>query len=107
MMCGALCRSIPEGFEGVTEGKATVLSQGNSVFYNRAQVVNRDISIAVLRWFIQQNREVKKQRRRQGGGVKPAASATVKVSHDWAHSCARTLCMLRAPMAFYMWDQSQ
>lgn len=83
--CPCLCRSIPEGFEGVSEGKATVLSQGNSVFYNRAQVVNRDISIAVLRWFIQQQgdgKSTKKKRSRaaRNGGAKPVAPAPIKVS---------------------------
>jgi tRNA G26 N,N-dimethylase Trm1 len=51
--CGA-CRSIPDGFSHVTEGQATILQQGNNVFYNKAQVVNRDVSMAVLRWFIEQ-----------------------------------------------------
>lgn len=36
----------------VTEGKATISLSGNDVFYNKAQVVNRDISVAVLRWFV-------------------------------------------------------
>lgn len=67
----SLCRSIPEGFESVSEGKATVLSQGNSVFYNRAQVVNRDISIAVLRWFIEEGFEKEKKKRSQRTGPKP------------------------------------
>lgn len=47
----ATCSLVPEGFSSVTEGKATILHEGNDVFYNKAQVVNRDISIAVLRWF--------------------------------------------------------
>lgn len=48
------CRAIPDGFSHVTEGQATILQKGNSVFYNKAQVVNRDVSMAVLRWFIEE-----------------------------------------------------
>ena len=33
------------------EGKARILTQLNDVFYNKAQVVNRDISLAVMRQF--------------------------------------------------------
>lgn len=86
LACSSLCRTVPEGFESVTEGKATVLSKGNSVFYNRAQVVNRDISIAVLRWFAQQNSETKKKKkkRRHGGGAKHVSSAPIKVSPSCA-----------------------
>lgn len=38
------------------EGSATILQPGNAVFYNKAQVVNRDISIAVVRQFIKERR---------------------------------------------------
>ena len=41
----------PEGFAVLQEGKARILTQLNDVFYNKAQVVNRDISLAVLRQF--------------------------------------------------------
>ena len=51
------CRQVPEGCAYVTEGTATVLQQGNSVFYNKAQVVNRDLSIAVLQWFINERQQ--------------------------------------------------
>ena len=50
------CRNVPEGYSHISEGKATILQQGNSVFYNKAQVVNRDLSMAVLRWFIEERR---------------------------------------------------
>ena len=34
------CRPpVPEGTKTVTEGKATILHQGNNVFYNPAQVI--------------------------------------------------------------------
>lgn len=65
-------RAIPEGFSSVTEGQATILQQGNTVFYNKAQVVNRDISMAVLRWFIKQRGTERKRQKRMGAiGPKP------------------------------------
>ncbi|GBF93065.1 tRNA (guanine(26)-N(2))-dimethyltransferase-like [Raphidocelis subcapitata] len=36
----------------LTEGKAKILMKGNEVFYNEAQVTNRDLSVAVLRSFL-------------------------------------------------------
>ena len=42
----------PIGFdEVVVEGKGKVLQRENEVFYNRPQVVNRDLSLAVIREF--------------------------------------------------------
>ncbi|KAH7352396.1 hypothetical protein KP509_19G042800 [Ceratopteris richardii] len=37
----------------IREGQAKILLQGNDVFYNKAQVTNRDLSIAVLQTFIE------------------------------------------------------
>jgi len=48
---------VPEGFETVTEGAATVLfssEQGANAFYNKVQVRNRDLSILVLNEFSRQ-----------------------------------------------------
>ena len=41
----------PEGYTVLQEGKARILQQANDVFYNKAQVVNRDLSLAVMRQF--------------------------------------------------------
>ena len=41
----------PEGFTVLQEGKARILQRANDVFYNKAQVVNRDLSISVMRQF--------------------------------------------------------
>tara|TARA_B110000971_G_scaffold160959_1_gene164533 strand:+ start:3741 stop:5762 length:2022 start_codon:yes stop_codon:yes gene_type:complete len=41
----------PEGYTVLQEGKARILTMQNDVFYNKAQVVNRDISLAVMRQF--------------------------------------------------------
>jgi len=42
----------PEGFDSVVrEGAARALQRANEVFYNKPQVVNRDLSLAVIREF--------------------------------------------------------
>ena len=33
-----VCREVPEGYKVLTEGKGSILQQGNEVFYNPAQV---------------------------------------------------------------------
>ncbi|GFR46050.1 hypothetical protein Agub_g7520, partial [Astrephomene gubernaculifera] len=46
-------QGIPEGYKILQEGKARILKKGNEVFYNEAQVTNRDLSVAALRLFLQ------------------------------------------------------
>lgn len=41
----------PEGYTVLQEGKARILQRENDVFYNKAQVVNRDLSLSVMRQF--------------------------------------------------------
>ncbi|VAH42185.1 probable tRNA (guanine(26)-N(2))-dimethyltransferase 1 isoform X1 [Triticum dicoccoides] len=49
---------IAAGPETVREGRAEIFAdKSNSVFFNKAQVNNRDLSIAVLRWFISKRQE--------------------------------------------------
>lgn len=43
--------AAPEGFSVLQEGKARILQRENDVFYNKAQVVNRDLSLSVMRQF--------------------------------------------------------
>lgn len=43
---------VPEGYKVMKEGMASILMKGNDVFYNEAQVINRDLSVAVLRHFL-------------------------------------------------------
>lgn len=68
-------RPVPDGYKVLTEGKGSILQKGNDVFYNPAQVVNRDISIAVLRYFVkqrqleEQNGTAAKSRTRVKGAV--------------------------------------
>jgi len=42
----------PTQYTILKEGEADILVHGNDVFYNKTQVVNRDLSIAVLRTFV-------------------------------------------------------
>eukprot|EP00955_Chlamydomonas_euryale_P058761 357202-Chlamydomonas_euryale.AAC.23 len=44
--------NVPDGFTVRSEGLANILYKGNDVFYNEAQVTNRDLSTAVLRHFL-------------------------------------------------------
>ena len=62
------CRDIPDGFSAQKEGKAVILQKGNEVFYNPAQVVNRDLSIAVINYFnsVRKNEVVRKKRGKTG-----------------------------------------
>ncbi|KAL3702102.1 hypothetical protein R1sor_020124 [Riccia sorocarpa] len=68
--------SVPK-YSILREGEADILLHGNDVFYNKAQVVNRDISIAVIRAFIAKREEehkadvVKKLSRRKGPSQNP------------------------------------
>ncbi|XP_040384038.1 probable tRNA (guanine(26)-N(2))-dimethyltransferase 2 isoform X3 [Oryza brachyantha] len=53
----------------IREGKAEIFADdSNSVFYNKAQVNNRDLSIAVLRSFISRRREEHDAQLRKGTG---------------------------------------
>ncbi|SPT16326.1 unnamed protein product [Triticum aestivum] len=56
------CASEPPEIAGdpdtVREGRAEIFAdKSNSVFFNKAQVNNRDLSIAVLRWFVLKRQE--------------------------------------------------
>src|SRR5579859_7259849 len=41
--------TMAQEFTKVTEGKATILFPKDEVFYNPAQIFNRDLSVAVIR----------------------------------------------------------
>mmetsp|Transcript_18216 Transcript_18216/g.47536 ORF Transcript_18216/g.47536 Transcript_18216/m.47536 type:complete len:515 (-) Transcript_18216:135-1679(-) len=45
-------RPVPEGFKVQEEGQAKILQKCNETFYNPAQVVNRDLSLANLRRYM-------------------------------------------------------
>jgi tRNA (guanine26-N2/guanine27-N2)-dimethyltransferase len=70
-------------FSKITEGKATILfPKNNEVFYNPVQQFNRDMSIAVIRQWAQDQRRDIKQKRSRG----TTESAAAKVSS--VASCA-------------------
>jgi tRNA (guanine26-N2/guanine27-N2)-dimethyltransferase len=45
---------VPAGHEELVEGLAKVIYRKGAVFYNPAQVVNRDLSVLILRWLQRQ-----------------------------------------------------
>ena len=47
----ASTKPVPEGFSSVLEGSASIIHETGHVFYNPAQVQNRDLSIACLNVF--------------------------------------------------------
>ena len=59
--------------EVVVEGKGKVLQRENEVFYNRPQVVNRDLSLAMIREFQKRRKEEHEndtdQKTRRGKGM--------------------------------------
>jgi tRNA (guanine26-N2/guanine27-N2)-dimethyltransferase len=66
----------PEGFESITEGAARIIFQNKKeVFYNPAQEVNRDLSVLVLRMFVEQVRQERGEKF-EGITVLEALSAT-------------------------------
>ena len=48
---------VPEGWELLTEGKAAVIYRHGESFYNPVQVVNRDMSVMMLRFYDDYRRE--------------------------------------------------
>ncbi|KXZ45265.1 hypothetical protein GPECTOR_56g361 [Gonium pectorale] len=61
--------AIPEGYKVLQEGRAKILQKGNDVFYNEAQVTNRDLSVAALKLFLRR-REAERANRGAGGAGK-------------------------------------
>ncbi len=43
---------VPEGYEELVEGSARAIYKKGEVFYNPVQVVNRDLSVQMLRWLV-------------------------------------------------------
>lgn len=60
--------AVPEGFRVFKEGMASILQKGNDVFYNEAQVTNRDLSVAVLRHFLPLLEKERAEAGAKGGG---------------------------------------
>ncbi|XP_031492720.1 probable tRNA (guanine(26)-N(2))-dimethyltransferase 2 isoform X2 [Nymphaea colorata] len=62
------------GYRILKEGEAEILIHRNDVFYNKAQVVNRDLSIAVLRTYVDKRNEEHKVRRCEEVAAKIASA---------------------------------
>mmetsp|Transcript_27832 Transcript_27832/g.49727 ORF Transcript_27832/g.49727 Transcript_27832/m.49727 type:complete len:523 (-) Transcript_27832:218-1786(-) len=73
-------KSIPEGYTVQREGEAKILQKHNETFYNPAQVVNRDLSLANLRRYMTVTEAEKtdgtapKAKRKHHGGAPPAVA---------------------------------
>ncbi|CAD7703013.1 unnamed protein product [Ostreobium quekettii] len=91
-LCSAFVSSMAEDADSglIREGKAAILQHGNEVFYNKAQVINRDLSIAVLKYFAEQreaeiasgklnlNKRKRLDKQRQAVPISPPVEDTVK-----------------------------
>ena len=78
--------NAPEGYKVMKEGMASILIKGNDVFYNEAQVINRDLSTAVLRHFLpmlgKEREEALAETRARGGFAKGAWRARQRVEKE-------------------------
>eukprot|EP01050_Picozoa_sp_SAG11_P009836 SAG11_NODE_954_length_6397_cov_11.146237_4_plen_235_part_00 len=71
--------AIPDGFRVLTEGRARMLfpADDNEVFYNNAQIFNRDLSVMVAKLFLQGKRQEDEAKR-------PSLySVTCERTHMW------------------------
>jgi len=60
-------KPVPEGFSSISEGSASIIHEIGHVFYNPAQVQNRDLSIACLNVFSKIYRQEKEIRAAKRG----------------------------------------
>ena len=108
----ASTKPVPEGFSSVLEGSASIIHETGHVFYNPAQVQNRDLSIACLNVFSKIYRQEKEalaakrssRHAAQSTGVSPTAASGEVAAVDAAGeykglrilegAFRRTLCAL-------------
>ena len=82
----ASAKPVPEGFSSVSEGSASIIHETGHVFYNPAQVQNRDLSIACLNVFSKiyrrekEARAAKRSSRHAADGSAATCSAPVVVA---------------------------
>lgn len=66
---------VPDGYSLIKEGQASIIfSEKNEVFYNKVQVLNRDLSIAVISYFAKR-REAERAARAEKKKAKRAEEA--------------------------------
>jgi hypothetical protein len=75
----ASVKPVPEGFSCVSEGSASIIHETGHVFYNPAQVQNRDLSIACLNVFSKIYR-LEKEARAAKRSSRHAADATAAIA---------------------------
>lgn len=82
---------IPEGFMLIKEGQASMLfPSGNEVFYNKVQVLNRDLSIMMLRLFAERRLRDKEAKRLKKEGLTPEQVTAQLADVDWTARVAET-----------------
>ena len=82
----ASAKPVPEGFSSVSEGSASIIHETGHVFYNPAQVQNRDLSIACLNVFSKIYRQEKEAlaAKRSSRLVLAVGRGVVTVSYSYA-----------------------
>jgi hypothetical protein len=73
-------KPVPEGFSSISEGSASIIHEIGHVFYNPAQVQNRDLSIACLNVFSKIYRQEKETRAAKRGSRLPADASSASCS---------------------------
>jgi len=73
-------KPVPAGFSSISEGSASIIHEIGHVFYNPAQVQNRDLSIACLNVFSKIYRQEKEARAAKRGSRLPAGAGAASGS---------------------------
>jgi tRNA (guanine26-N2/guanine27-N2)-dimethyltransferase len=106
-------QTIPEGFTVICEGKAKILMKANEVFYNPVQEFNRDLSILIIRQFLEQYNKEKEfnektislkedpeisatntNNNNNKANANPSTSRAATTEHE--HNSKRPICVLEA-----------
>lgn len=88
---GAVTQEVPEGFILIKEGQASMLfPKENEVFYNKVQVLNRDLSIMMLRLFAERRLRDKEAKRLKREGLTPEQVTAQLADVDWTKKVAET-----------------
>lgn len=81
-------KACPPGYKVITEGKASMIypADANEVFYNPVQVVNRDLSVSMIRLFAERRvrEKTEKQMRKNRLDLNPEEIDKILESTDWA-----------------------
>jgi len=87
----SITKEVPEGFVLIKEGQASMLfPKENEVFYNKVQVLNRDLSIMMLRLFAERRLRDKEAKRLKREGLTPEQITAQLADVDWTKKVAET-----------------